>query len=66
MTRASICDYFIGGFDTYRKLYRGVILVSDEDIGSLLDFSKGWDTIVEVREIIPLEEDLKVLSIDKD
>ncbi len=50
----------------YRKLYRGVILVRDEDICSLLDFLKGWDTIVEVREIIPLEEDLKVLSIDKD
>ena len=48
----------------YRKLYRGVILVSDENIGSLLDFLKGWDTIVEVREIIPHEDDLKVLSID--
>ena len=50
----------------HRKLYRGVILVRDEDIDSLLDFLKEWDTIVEVREIIPLEEDLKVLSIDKD
>lgn len=50
----------------YRKLYRGVILVRDEDIDSLLDFLKEWDTIVEVREIIPLEEDLEALSIDKD
>jgi hypothetical protein len=50
----------------YRKLYRGVILVRDEDIDSLLDFLKGWDTIVEVREIIPLEEDLEVLSKGKD
>jgi hypothetical protein len=45
----------------HHKLYRGVILVRDEDIGSLLDFLKEWNTIVEVREIIPLEEDLKVL-----
>lgn len=48
----------------YRKLYRGVILVRDEDIGFLLDFLNGWDTIVEVREIIPLEEDIEVLSMD--
>lgn len=50
----------------YRKLHRGVILVRDEDIGSLLDFLKEWDIIVEIREIIPLEEDIEVLSIDKD
>ena len=49
-----------------RKLHRGVILVRNEDIGSLLDFLNEWDTIVEVREIIPLEEDIEVLSIDKD
>lgn len=50
----------------HRKLYRGVILVRDEDIDSLLDFLKEWDIIVEVREIIPLEEDIEALSIDKD
>lgn len=50
----------------YRKLYRGVILVRNEDIGSILDFLKKWDTIVEVREIIPLLEDIKVLSRKKD
>jgi hypothetical protein len=50
----------------YGKLHSGVILVRDEDLGSLLDFLKEWDTIVEVREIIPLEEDIEVLSIDKD
>ena len=50
----------------YRKLYRGVILVRDEDIDSLLDFLKKWDTIVEVREIIPLDEDIEILSIKTD
>lgn len=50
----------------YRKLHRGVILVRDEDIDSLLDFLKKWGTIVEVREIIPLNEDIEVLSIKTD
>jgi len=50
----------------YRKLYRGVILVRGEDIESILDFLKKWDAIVEVREIIPLDEDIKVLSKKKD
>lgn len=50
----------------YRKLYRGVILVRDEDIDSVLNFLKGWDAIVEVREIIPLDEDLKGLSSGAD
>ena len=46
----------------YRKLYRGVILVRGEDLDSVLNFLKEWDAIVEVREIIPLDEDLKRLS----
>ena len=46
----------------YRKLYRGVILVRDEDLDLVLNFLKGWDAIVEVREIIPLDEDLRELS----
>lgn len=50
----------------YRKLYRGVILVRNEDLDSVLNFLKGWDAIVEVREIIPLDEDLKGLSSDAD
>ena len=50
----------------YRKLYRGVILVRDEDLDSVLNFLKGWDAIVEVREIIPLDEDLKGLSSGAD
>ena len=50
----------------YRKLYRGVILVRDEDLDSILNFLKGWDAIVEVREIIPLDEDLKELSSGAD
>lgn len=46
----------------YRKLYRGVILVRNKDLDSVLNFLKGWDAIVEVREIIPIDEDLKGLS----
>jgi len=46
----------------YRKFYRGVILVRDKDLDSVLNFLKGWDAIVEVREIIPIDEDLKGLS----
>ena len=46
----------------YRKLYRGAILVRNEDIDSVLNFLKEWDAIVETREIIPLDEDLKELS----
>jgi len=50
----------------YRKLYRGVILVRDEDLDSVLNFLKSWDAIVEVREIIPLDEDLKGLPSGAD
>jgi hypothetical protein len=32
----------------------------------MLSVDQGHDPIFEVREIIPLEEDLEVLSIDKD
>ena len=50
----------------YRKLYRGVILVRNEDLDSVLNFLKEWDAIVETREIIPLDEDLKELSSGAD
>ena len=49
----------------FRQLHRGVILVRGEDLSSLLDFFKNWDAIVEVREVIPLEEDLAALGIEK-
>ena len=50
----------------FRKLYRGVILVRAEDLRSLLDFLKSWDAIIEVREIIPLEEDLVELGLGEE
>ena len=50
----------------YRKLYRGVILVRNKDLGSVLNFLKEWDAIVETREIIPLDKDIKELSINID
>jgi hypothetical protein len=50
----------------YRKLYRGIILVRDEDLSSVLNFLKGWDAIVQTREIIPLNEDIKGLSSSED
>ena len=50
----------------YRKLYRGVILVRDEDLDSVRNFLEGWDTIIQIREIIPLDEDLKGLSSSED
>ena len=50
----------------YRKLYRGVILVRDEDLDSVRNFLEGWDAIIQVREIIPLDEDLKRLSSNAD
>ena len=50
----------------YLKLYRGVILVRNEDLDAVLNFLKEWDAIVETREIIPLDEDLKQLSSGAD
>lgn len=50
----------------YRKLYRGVILVRNEDLDSVRNFLEGWDAIIQVREIIPLDEDLKGLSSNVD
>lgn len=50
----------------YRKLYRGVIIVRNEDLDSVRNFLEGWDAIIQVREIIPLDEDLKGLSSNVD
>ena len=50
----------------YYKLYRGVILVRKEDLDSVQNFLKNWDAIIQVREIIPLDEDLKGLSSSAD
>ncbi len=44
------------------KLYRGIILVRYEDLDSVMNFLKGWDAIIQRREIIPLDEDIKELS----
>lgn len=48
----------------HRRLLRGVVIVQQRDQAEVLEFLEEWGATVEVREIRPTSEDLKVLRQD--
>ena len=45
----------------HRKLLRGVIIIRESDLGTVMKLLIEWNAVVDQRIIEPTEEDLKIL-----
>ena len=46
----------------HRKLLRGVIIIRESDLGTVMNLLIEWNAVVDQRIIEPTEEDLKMLQ----
>lgn len=50
---------------SYRKLLRGVIIIKNQDLGTILKFLNKYSAEVQVREIKLTEEDCQLIGISQ-